>query len=169
MLLAAMALLNFGDTSRKIYLYDTFAGMPRPDDVDKRWDGVPALPTWEEHTANGKAWGFGGTVEMVREVLRMSNYPEENLVFVEGLVEDTIPAIRPERISLLRLDTDLYQSTYHELVNLYPILTNNGIMIIDDYGYFQGARLAVDQYIAENNLKIFLSRVDSTVRLVVKP
>ena len=169
MLFAAMALIHFGDTSRNIYLYDTFAGMPRPDDVDKRWDGVPALPTWEKFTANGQAWGYGGTVEIVQEVMRTSQYPEDKLVFVKGMVEDTIPGQMPGQLSLLRLDTDLYKSTYHELVHLYPRLNSGGVLIIDDYGFYQGARIATDQYITENNLKVLLNRIDSTVRLVVKP
>ena len=90
-------------------------------------------------------------------------------VFVEGLVEDTLPAQRPDTISLLRLDTDLYRSTLHELVHLYPLLSVGGILMIDDYGAFQGARLATDQFIEQNRLKLFLSRVDSSVRLAVKP
>jgi len=169
MLLAALALINFGDTSRKIYLYDTFAGMPRPGEHDKRWDGMPALPTWENHLANGGMMGFGGTVDMVKSVLRISNYPEENLIFVPGMVEDTIPGTKPDTIALLRLDTDFYDSTYHELTHLYPDLVSGGVLIIDDYGYFQGSRLATDKYIAENNLKLFLNRVNHTVRLAVKP
>jgi O-methyltransferase len=169
MLLAAMALIHFGDTSRTIYLYDTFAGMPKPEDVDKRWDGVPALPTWQSFQDAGRQWGYGGTVDMVREVMRNSGYPEDKLVFVEGMVEDTIPGQAAEQLSLLRLDTDLYKSTYHELVHLYPRLSSGGILIIDDYGTFQGSRKATDQYIAENNLKVFLNRVDDGVRLVVKP
>lgn len=169
MLLAALALNYFGDTSRRIYLYDTFAGMPQPEDVDKRWDGIPALPTWQSATASGERWGFGGTLETVRSVMAASSYPEDKLVFVEGMVEDTVPGQAADQLSLLRLDTDLYKSTYHELVHLYPRLASGGILIIDDYGYFQGSRAAVDQYIAENNLKLFLSRIDESVRLVVKP
>lgn len=169
MLLAAHALMHFGDTSRRIYLYDTFAGMPKPDAVDARWDGVPALPTWEHHQRNGTRWGYGGTQDHVRSVVSSSGYPEDKLVFVEGMVEDTLPAIRPDHISLLRLDTDLYRSTYHELVHLYPQLSVGGILIIDDYGAFQGARLATDQFIEENCLPLFLSRIDASVRLAIKP
>lgn len=169
MLLAAMSLIHFGDTSRKIYLYDTFAGMPKPDDIDKRWDGIPALPTWESYAANGKLWGYGGTVEIVQEVMRASQYPQDKLVFVKGMVEDTLPAQMADQLALLRLDTDLYKSTYHELVHLYPKLSSGGILIIDDYGYYQGSRAATDQYIIENKLKVFLNRVDDSVRLVVKP
>jgi hypothetical protein len=168
-LLAAEALLHFGDTSRQLYLYDTFAGMPRPDDIDKTWDGVPALPDWERSAANGQIMGFGGTVDMVRDVLRQSAYPQDQFIFVPGLVEQTIPEICPRQISLLRLDTDFYRSTRHELVHLYPRLTTGGILIIDDYGYLQGARIATDDYIREHNLPIFLARVDQSVRLAIKP
>ncbi len=101
--------------------------------------------------------------------MQASNYPEDKLVFVQGMVEDTLPATAAEQLCLLRLDTDLYQFMYHELIHLYPRLTSGGIMIIDDYGFYQGSRKATDQYIAENSLKVFLNRVDDSVRLVVKP
>jgi len=169
MLLAALSLIHFGDTSRKIYLYDTFAGMPRPDDVDRRWDGIPALPTWQDHVASLGAWGFGGTLDMVRNVLKFSQYPDDKLIFVQGMVEDTIPGTMPEKISMLRLDTDFYKSTLHELVHLYPALSKNGILIIDDYGTYQGARKATDEYMAQKNLKLFLNRVSNGVRLAIKP
>jgi len=68
----------------------------------------------------------------------------------------------------LRLDTDWYASTYHELVHLYPILSSGGILIIDDYGWCRGARTATDKYIKENKLNLFLSRIDESVRLAVK-
>ena len=169
MLLAALALQHFGDTSRRIWLYDTFAGNPRPEAVDARWDGMPALPTWEHYQQTGGRWCFGGTQDHVRRVVSSSGYPADQFVFVEGLVENTLPGQRPDTISLLRLDTDLYRSTLHELVHLYPLLSVGGILMIDDYGAFQGARLATDQFIEQNRLKLFLSRVDSSVRLAVKP
>jgi hypothetical protein len=169
MLLAAHALMHFGDTSRRIFLYDTFSGMPKPDHLDIRWDGVAALPTWERFQQDGRKWGYGGSQDHVRSVVCSSGYPAENFVFVEGMVETTLPATRPEKVSLLRLDTDLYSSTYHELVHLYPVLTVGGVLIIDDYGWLLGAQLATDQYIAENKLPLFLSRINQSVRLVIKP
>jgi hypothetical protein len=168
MLLAALALKHFGDTSRRIFLYDTFSGMPKPEPIDRRWDGVPVLPTWEHHKRLGGNWCFGGTRHHVRQVVSLSGYPMENFVFVEGMVEETLPAIRPDQAALLRLDTDLYSSTYQELVHLYPLLSVGGILIIDDYGAFQGARIATDQYIQENRLPLYLSRVSAGVRLAVK-
>jgi hypothetical protein len=101
-------------------------------------------------------------------VVSSSGYPADLLVFVEGMVEDTLPATRPDNIGLLRLDTDLYRSTYHELVHLYPLVSVGGIPIIDDYGAFEGARIATDRFIEENKLPLFLARIDKSVRLAVK-
>jgi len=84
-----------------------------------------------------------------------------------GLVEETIPRFAPDRISILRLDTDWYESTKHDLVHLWPRLSPGGILIIDDYGHFAGARDAVDEFFASQ--PIFLFRVDYTVRMAVKP
>ncbi len=169
MLLASHALQHFGDTSRRIWLYDTFDGVPKPEPVDVRWDGQPALPTWEKHQATGGRWGYGGTQAHVREVVCSSGYPADQFVFVEGMVEDTLPASRPDTIALLRLDTDLYRSTYHELVHLYPLLSQGGILILDDYGAYRGVQVAVDQYFAELGQPVFLSRINSGVRVAVKP
>lgn len=167
-LLAALTLKTFGDESRRLYLYDTFSGMPKPGDEDIDWDGNAALNAWHHWNKKETPWGFGGTVDEVRQLVGLSGYPPEKFVFVEGMVEDTIPNTVPEKISLLRLDTDLYQSTYHELVHLYPRLSVGGFLIIDDYGFYQGARKATDQYIAEYNPDIFLARIHWSVRMGVK-
>ena len=131
-------------------------------------NGMPALPTWEHYNRTGVRWGYGGTQEHVREVVCSSGDPADKLVFVEGLVEQTLPTTRPGSISLLRLDTDLYRSTYLELVHLFPLISAGGILMLDDYGGFQGVRAAVDQYFEENKQPIFLSRINAGVRLAVK-
>ena len=87
---------------------------------------------------------------------------------VKGKVEDTVPKNAPEKIALLRLDTDWYESTRRGLVHLFPRLVPGGVLIIDDYGHWQGARKAVDEYIAGNQVKILLNRVDYTGRIGVK-
>ena len=74
----------------------------------------------------------------------------------------------PNTITLLRLDTDWFESTYHELVHLYPILVKNGVLIIDDYGHWKGAKDATDQYFKEHNIKMLLNRIDYTVRAGIK-
>jgi hypothetical protein len=88
---------------------------------------------------------------------------------VKGKVEDTIPRAAPKQIALLRLDTDWYESTYHELKHLYPRLVPGGVLILDDYGHWEGARRAVDQYFEEERIRLFLHRIDYAGRLAIKP
>ena len=168
MQLAALTLLSLGDKSRKIYLYDTFEGMPEPGEKDINWDGVSAKSTWEKYQKNGEKWGDGGNLSEVTKTMISTNYPRDNLIFVKGMVEDTIPDHMPESISILRLDTDLYSSTLHELENLYPRLIEGGVLVIDDYGYYLGAREATDKYFRENKIRFLLSRVSPSVREGVK-
>ena len=98
-----------------------------------------------------------------------TGYDRARINFVRGKVEDTLPASAPAEIALLRLDTDWYESTSHELVHLYPRLVKGGILIIDDYGHFAGAKKAVDEYFQEYSIPIFFNRIDYTGRLAVKP
>ena len=169
-ILIALALAHFGDTDRKIFLYDTFTGMTKPDEKDVDWDGRNFQKKWEKDSSQFEnfQWGYGGSIEQVRKNVYASNYPKDNFVFVKGSVEHTIPGTVPEKIALLRLDTDWYASTYHELVHLYPIISAGGILIIDDYGWCRGSRQATDKYIKEHKLDLFLSRIDESVRLAVK-
>ena len=71
-------------------------------------------------------------------------------------------------LPFLRLDTDWYKSTKHELIHLFPKISKGGVLIIDDYGFWQGAKQAVDEYISENNIKILLNRIDHTGRIAIK-
>ena len=87
---------------------------------------------------------------------------------MQGLVEETIPKLIPQCISLLRLDTDFYESTKHELQELFPLLSIGGILIIDDYGYYKGSRKATDDYLMKNNVKILLNRINTTVYQGIK-
>ena len=101
--------------------------------------------------------------------LYATGYPKNNFVFIQGPVETTIPApSTPKKIALLRLDTDWYQSTYHELTYLYPRLVKGGVIIIDDYGHWPGARKACDKYFKVNNINILLNRIDYTGRIGIK-
>jgi len=120
-----------------------------------------------ESKATSIVWAYS-PLEEVKRNLRLTGYDESRITYIQGKVEDTIPVRASERIALLRLDTDWYESTYHELVHLYPRLSVGGVLIIDDYGHWQGARRAVDQYIEENRLKILLNRIDYTGRIAVK-
>lgn len=168
-MLMARTLMSLGDTSRKIYMYDTYSGMAEPSDDDVATDGARARVIWEAGVEKDESseWCFSSPAE-VKKNLASTGYPAENMVFVEGKVEDTIPGTAPERISILRLDTDWYESTLHELVHLYPLLENRGVLITDDYGYWEGCRKAVNEYFAENGVSMFLNRVDLNARLGIK-
>ena len=108
------------------------------------------------------------SLEDVTGNLASTGYPVHNVHFVPGKVEETIPETAPDRICLLRLDTDWYESTRHELVHLYPRVVTSGILIIDDYGHWRGAREATDEYFRQCEPAPFLHRIDYTARLVVK-
>jgi hypothetical protein len=153
---------------RKLHLFDTFDGMSQPTDVDKDYRGVAAAAYLALEDKNTSwIWAYS-PLEEVRRNLRSTGYDESQVSFIQGRVEQTLPAHAPGQIALLRLDTDWYESTYHELVHLYPRLSVGGVLIIDDYGHWQGARKAVDQYLQEFHPKILLNRIDSTGRIGVK-
>ena len=159
--LAALTMIHLKDTSRKIYLYDTFEGMPKPEDEDLDWDGNRALDTWRTITLKGEKWGFGGDINSVNQLMLSTKYPKEKIIITKGKVENTIPNVIPKKISLLRLDTDFYKSTLHELNHLFPILVLGGILVIDDYGYYLGSRKATDEYFKKNKIKMLLSRINN--------
>jgi len=108
-------------------------------------------------------------LDRVRRNVLATGYPAERVHFIQGKVEDTLPANAPDRIALLRLDTDWYESTHHELTHLYPRLSPGGVLIIDDYGHWQGSRLAVDEFFAARAYTPLLGRMDYTGRMMVKP
>lgn len=164
---AAMALLQAGSTSRNLYLFDTFEGMPPPSEVDRRRDGRSAAELLASADKDAPVWAIAD-LDDVRQGMEAVGYPTDNVHYVEGMVEDTIPDQAPDVISILRLDTDWYASTRHELTHLYPRLSSGGVLIIDDYGYWQGSRKAVEEFLAETGARLLLTRI-SGGRLAVKP
>jgi len=167
MMAAAIELMKH-HSERKLWLFDTFDGMPPPTDADVDCRGKSAAGRMaNEGKAQGWKWAYGALDEVRRNLLD-TGYPDAKISFIEGKVEDTIPLKAPDQIALLRLDTDWYESTYHELQHLYPRLAVGGVLIIDDYGHWAGARKAVDQYIEEKGLKLLLQRIDYTGRIAVK-
>jgi predicted O-methyltransferase YrrM len=159
---AALALRAAGDTSRELFLFDTFEGMSAPEGADVDIRGTHADRSAPERSC-------AASLEDVKQNLASTGYPAERVRYVKGKVEDTIPAGAPQAIALLRLDTDWYASTLHELRHLYPRLARGGVLIIDDYGHWQGARQAVDEYFQQLSPRPMLSRIDYTGRVCVKP
>lgn len=172
---ALLTLVKLGVTDRDVYLYDTFEGMTQPGERDVSPYEQPALATWRDaERAGRKAWdGFFRpdffSFEQVRQAVQSCGYPESRIHFVKGEVEETIPATMPAQIALLRLDTDWYESTRHELVHLYPRIVPTGVLIVDDYGHWQGCRQAVDEYFSgADSSPLLLNRIDYAARIGVK-
>jgi O-methyltransferase len=168
-MLAALALLHTGE-ERRMWLYDTYEGMTAPSERDRNWRGESAaarLATQERIAGVFNDWSFA-TLDDVERQMATVEYPRNLLNFVKGPVEITIPSNCPEMISLLRLDTDWYESTRHELEHLWPRLSVGGVLIIDDYGHWQGAREATDEFFAAHGLREMLHRIDYTGRLAIK-
>ena len=167
MLAVALTLLAKGDTDRDLYLFDTFTAMPEPgpDDVDVH--GRPVSEYLDEMMAH--PYFSYLPLEEVQRVVLGSGYPAERVHFVQGLVEDTIPDQAPATIALCRLDTDFYASTAHEMAHLFPRISPGGVLIVDDYGEFQGARKAVDEHLAASGTAVLLHRVDQGGRVAIVP
>ncbi len=161
-MIMAHTLLQENDINRKIWLYDTYEGMSEPTEDDMRIStnekAKSLLLKKDKTTERDNIWCYA-PIEEVKKNVMSTGYNPNNLVFVKGKVEDTIPNQIPEKIALLRLDTDWYESTRHELVHLFPRLVKGGVLVIDDYGTWAGSKKAVDEYIKENNIKILLTRI----------
>jgi O-methyltransferase len=168
MMAAALALLAAGSTQRQLWLYDTFAGMPPPAHVDVDWMGRHARDLMQQSSHEGEMIRATCALGDVKEAMMQTRYPWEKMIWVPGRVESTIPHQAPEEIALLRLDTDWYQSTSHELEHLYPRLAEGGILIVDDYGHWQGAKRAVDSYFQQHAIDTELCTIDYTGRLLIK-
>jgi O-methyltransferase len=165
----ALTLDKLGVTDRNLYLYDTFDGSSGVTDVDLDINNESALDLLKTHDKEMHAiWAYSGMDE-VKKNMSLSKYPANRFHYIKGMVEDTLPQSQHQKIALLRLDTDWYESTKVELEILYPQLVSGGVLIIDDYGYWQGARKAVDEYIQQHKLRLLLNRIDFTGRMAVKP
>ena len=163
----ARTLLERGVRDRDLHLFDTFDGMPPPSEHDRRIAGPAARALLESRPRSANVWAVADLAD-VRAGMSQTGYPAERIRYHPGLVQDTVPAQAPERIALLRLDTDWYESTKHELTHLYDRLTPGAVIIIDDYDYWEGSRKAVDEFIASGGHRLLLVPVDSA-RVAVRP
>lgn len=179
MMAVSMSLRDLGDRSRELYLFDTFEGMTPPSgrDVDVSGNSastffeqgavVPGDQLWRnEHHGSGTGWAAASHRD-VQARLEATGYPSARLHLVPGRVEETVPEHAPDQIALLRLDTDWYESTAHEMKHLFPRLVVGGVLIIDDYGHWQGARDAVDEYLRAHRVNLLLHRIDYTARAAI--
>jgi O-methyltransferase len=170
-MMMALAAQRFGDVSRTLWLYDTFSGMTAPTSEDvQTMTGVAAVDVLaaSPKTRDDPFWGVAPH-DVVARNLAATGYPSSAIRYVVGDVMDTLPAVQPDQLALLRLDTDWHESTRHELTHLYPRLSQGGVIIIDDYGYWSGARKAVDDFFDAEPKRPLLSRIDFTGRIGVRP
>ncbi|MYR94283.1 methyltransferase [Streptomyces sp. SID4937] len=163
----ARTLLSVGETERELYLFDTYEGMTPPTAEDLRRDGRPARELLDAQGKDRPIWAVA-SLEDVQAGFENVPYPKERVHYVRGRVEDTVPEQAPEQIAILRLDTDWYASTKHELEHLYSRLVSGGVLLIDDYGYWQGSRQAVDEFLDKTGERLLLLRMDEG-RIAVKP
>lgn len=154
--------------SRTCWLFDTFTGMTEPEDIDVSASGRKAIDSYNGRKKPGGKWS-GVSLDEVRANIGVpKGVNDSHLRFVAGAVESTLldPANIPAKIALLRLDTDWHASTKVELEVLYPRLQPSGILIVDDYGHWMGARKAVDEYFGTSGSRF--QKIDYTAVMMVK-
>jgi hypothetical protein len=168
MMAAAYTLMDYNSQERDLYLYDTYEGMPAPGVNDVSFCGEKAsqLLAKEDKSVSNSIWCCAD-LESVKQNLFSTGYNREKMHFIKGKVEDTLPKESPREIAILRLDTDWYESTKCELTHLFPLISDGGVIILDDYGHWQGARRAVDEYLLENKINLLLNRIDYSGRIGV--
>ncbi len=169
MMAVAETLKVLDNTNRHLYLYDTYEGMSAPTELDKTYNGDNAEVLLNSNTDKEQnlVWAYGA-LEIVKQNMQSTGYPADMITYVKGKVEDTIPQTVPKKIAILRLDTDWYESTKHELVYLFPLLVNGGVLILDDYGHWEGAKKAVDEFLNSYPHPVLLNRIDETGRIAIK-
>jgi O-methyltransferase len=168
MMAAALTLQHLGVT-RPIYLFDTFEGMTAPEGMDVDYSGVSARVEFDRlRRRPEKTQWCEASLDEVCANMSATGYRSALIHFVKGPVELTLSDAAPADIALLRLDTDWYASTLHELQCLYPRVSRRGVVVIDDYGHWEGARRAVDEYLVTNGIHCLLHRIDYTAREFVK-
>ena len=152
-----------------VWLFDTFAGMTEPTPFDVNVRGESADSKFRQSIrGDHNDWCYS-PIDEVKTNFEKVGLLGEKVKFVEGDVARTLANVDelPSVISVLRLDTDWYESTKVELEVLYPRLSVGGVLIIDDYGHWGGARKAVDEYF-EGRARPFLQYIDQTARVGVK-
>lgn len=169
MMAAAYCLLELGSRERRILLYDTYRGMAMPTDEDVSVFGKPAKRKYERKMKDGQCTWHNYPLPDVRRNVELTAYPADKLLFIEGFVQDTLPGNDCTSIALLRLDTNLYESTKAEMEYLFPKLAPGGVFLIDDYFRWLGQKKAIDEYLAAHGVHMLLTRVDDHSAMGVKP
>ena len=133
----------YGVRDRRVWVADSFQGLPHPDP-----DRYPA-------DAGDRHFEFTELAVSIDEVRRnFARYGllDDQVVFLQGWFRDTLPSAPVERLAVMRLDGDMYESTMDALTALFPRLSRGGFVIIDDYGYIESCRRAVHDYRDANGI-----------------
>lgn len=140
-------LKDHGVTDRKVWVADSFEGLPAPVSKDDGWDlsNVEMLKV---------------TIEKVKENFSKFDLLDDQVVFLKGWFSDTLPDAPIEKLAILRLDGDMYSSTMTALDNLYGKVSKGGYVIVDDYYSWPSCERAVQDYLAKNNLNPEIIRID---------
>ena len=145
-----------------IYLYDTFEGMTPEGEFDITHQDIPA-----SKILKNKSKLCIADLDQVKQNLKLTSYPQEFFHFHKGDVALTLKEQVPQKIALLRLDTDWYESTKLELEVLYSKLVKGGILILDDYGYWKGARKAADDFFSSLEIDPEFQKLESGISGVI--
>jgi O-methyltransferase len=167
----ARKLSTLGQENRRIWLYDTFAGMtpPSASDIEVATGQSAAQLMSQTQVGDGNnVWAFATRAD-VEANLRLTGYPTTHFTLIEGDVAATLKESVPDQLAVLRLDTDWFESTQISLELLYPRLVPGGVCILDDYGHWQGARAAVDQYFDSLGARPLMMPIDYSGRILLKP
>jgi len=144
---------------RNVWVADSFEGLPKPDEkafpLEAEVHAGPVMTKLYKHLAVG--------IEDVKLNFKAYGLLDKRVQFLKGWFKDTLPGAPIERLAVMRLDGDYYESTRDALQNLYHRLSPGGYVIIDDYGEktWTYCRKAVDEFRAEHNIRARLRRVDS--------
>ena len=152
---------------RDIWMYDTFSGVPIPEanELTKENENLRDWYVEQKVDSFGNSNWCYSSLQDVKQNFAECNYLGQ-VRFIEGIVEDTIPANSPVSIALLRIDVDLAKPTRHVLNHFYPKLVKNGHLILDDYGHFPMVKATVDDYFKNDSIK--LAEINYTVRHMIK-
>jgi len=154
--LIALTLRQVGE-SRQLWLFDTFEGLPAP---------TPNDPDFE--IADLFTGTCVGTVDEVQHLFE-DLHVADRVQLVKGLFQQTLPSVPVSTIALLHIDGDWYDSVKACLDNLYDRVAPGGVIQFDDYGYWKGARKAVDEFFAARGIGVKLNRLDYSGRFLIKP
>jgi hypothetical protein len=146
--LLARTSLDFGNHERTFWAFDTFAGMPEPGSLDEKF-AHDKFAELKDHSGYSD-WCRANETDVRSNIEHLCG-SLTNFKFVKGKVEETLKIEEnlPTKISLLRIDTDWYDSTRAALEVLYPKVVSGGVVIVDDYGAWSGSQIAVDEFFSK--------------------